>query len=241
MRFRIVLALAAATALTACNQAASTPEPKTDEEKAMYGLGVLLSQNIRSFDFTDEELAMVKAGFVAGAKDTATMKMEEIQAMIPKLQEMEGKRAEAAVTREKEAGTAYVAKAEKEAGVTKLPSGMLYTQVQEGTGEQPKATDVVKVHYTGTFVDGKQFDSSVERGEPATFPLDGVIPCWGEGVQQMKVGGKAKLVCPPDLAYGDQGRPPQMRGGATLLFDVELLGIEAAQGAADPAAAGAAQ
>jgi len=93
------------------------------------------------------------------------------------------------------------------------------------------------VHYEGRFVDGKVFDSSLKRNEPITFPLGGVIPCWTEGVQLMKVGGKAQLVCPPELAYGDEGRPPQMRGGATLVFDVELLEIVKPEAAAAPAAA----
>jgi FKBP-type peptidyl-prolyl cis-trans isomerase FkpA len=97
------------------------------------------------------------------------------------------------------------------------------------------------VHYTGRFVDGKVFDSSVERKEPATFPLTGVVPCWTEGVQLIKVGGKATLTCPPELAYGEEGRPPQMRGGATLVFDVELLEIVKADAAAAPAAAAAAK
>jgi FKBP-type peptidyl-prolyl cis-trans isomerase len=93
----------------------------------------------------------------------------------------------------------------------------------------------VKVHYEGRFTDGKVFDSSIKRNEPAVFPLNGVIPCWTEAVQLMKVGGKAQVTCPPDLAYGDEGRPPQMRGGATLVFDIELLEVVKE----DPAAAGA--
>ena len=101
----------------------------------------------------------------------------------------------------------------------------MFRNVQAGTGASPTADDMVKVHYTGKFIDGKVFDSSVERNEPATFPLSGVIPCWTEAVQLMKVGGKAQVTCPPELAYGDEGRPPQMRGGATLVFDVELLEI----------------
>ena len=95
----------------------------------------------------------------------------------------------------------------------------------------------MKVHYEGKFVDGKVFDSSIKRNEPAVFPLTGVIPCWTEAVQRMKVGGKARVVCPPELAYGEEGRPPQMRGGATLVFDVELLEIvkdDGKGGAAQP-------
>ena len=105
-------------------------------------------------------------------------------------------------------------------------SGLVITHVTEGTGPSPKATDVVMVHYHGTFPDGKVFDSSVERGQPARFPLNRVIPCWTEGVQEMKVGGKAKLVCPPEIAYGPRGAPPRIPPDATLHFEVELIEIQ---------------
>jgi FKBP-type peptidyl-prolyl cis-trans isomerase FkpA len=100
------------------------------------------------------------------------------------------------------------------------------THLTEGSGPSPGATDVVRVHYHGTFPDGQVFDSSVKRGEPASFPLNRVIPCWTQGLQQMKVGGKAKLVCPPDLAYGASGAPPTIPPNATLVFEVELLEIQ---------------
>ena len=102
----------------------------------------------------------------------------------------------------------------------------MYSEITPGTGDQPKATDKVKVHYQGTLIDGTVFDSSVQRGQPVTFALNQVIPCWTEGVQRMKVGGKSKLVCPSSIAYGDHGRPPKIKPGATLVFEVELLGIE---------------
>ena len=97
--------------------------------------------------------------------------------------------------------------------------------IKAGTGASPKVTDRVKVHYHGTLTDGTVFDSSLQRNEPATFPLNGVIPCWTEAVQLMKVGGKSRLVCPANIAYGDRGSPPVVRPGATLIFDVELLEI----------------
>ena len=109
-------------------------------------------------------------------------------------------------------------------GAKQLPSGLIYTEITPGTGAQPGPTDKVKVHYHGTLRDGSVFDSSVQRGTPAEFPLNRVIACWTEGVGMMKVGGKSKLVCPPDIAYGDRGSQT-IKGGAVLIFEVELLDI----------------
>jgi FKBP-type peptidyl-prolyl cis-trans isomerase FkpA len=122
----------------------------------------------------------------------------------------------------------YLDKAAAEPGATRTASGLVYREMKAGTGASPKATDMVKVHYRGTLIDGTEFDSSYKRNEPATFPLNQVIPCWTEGVQRMKVGGKSQLVCPSSIAYGDRGSPPVIPGGATLIFEVELLGINGA-------------
>ncbi len=120
---------------------------------------------------------------------------------------------------------AYLDKAAKEPGAVRTSSGLIYRELRPGNGPSPRASDVVKVNYRGTLEDGTEFDSSYKRNEPISFPLDGVIPCWTEGVQKMKVGGKAQLVCPSAIAYGDEGRPPVIPGGATLIFEIELLGI----------------
>lgn len=117
------------------------------------------------------------------------------------------------------------AKAAKEPGAKVSPSGLVFRSLQEGTGPSPQATDVVRVHYRGTLPDGKEFDSSYARGKPAEFPLDRVIKCWTEGVQRLKVGGKARLTCPPGIAYGDRGAGGVIPPNATLQFEVELLGI----------------
>jgi FKBP-type peptidyl-prolyl cis-trans isomerase FkpA len=117
------------------------------------------------------------------------------------------------------------AAAAKEAGAVVTPSGLVYRSLKDGKGTSPSATDTVKVHYRGTFPDGKEFDSSYKRGEPIEFPLNGVIKCWTEGLQRMKVGGKARLTCPAAIAYGARGAPPDIPPNATLLFEVELLGI----------------
>ena len=124
-----------------------------------------------------------------------------------------------------DAGRKYLEKAAATKGAVKTPSGAVVIMLKKGTGAQPTRGSVVKVHYTGKLIDGKVFDSSVQRGEPAVFPLGGVIPCWTEGVQKIKVGGKARLVCPPETAYGPEGRPPVIPPSAVLDFEVELLSI----------------
>ena len=120
-----------------------------------------------------------------------------------------------------------LAKAAAEPGASVAPSGLVYRSLKEVQGPQPESTDTVRVHYRGSFPDGKEFDSSYSRGQPASFPLNRVIKCWTEGVQRMKVGGKAKLTCPAAIAYGERGTPGgPIPPGATLQFEVELLGID---------------
>jgi FKBP-type peptidyl-prolyl cis-trans isomerase len=211
--------------------------PMTEDDKALYSLGVILSSNIQSFEFSAAEIERVKQGLADGALGKANL--DDVEKHVGRLQQLQGERVAAAVEREKAAGTAYQAKAATEGGARRLESGVIVRSVSEGSGANPTASDQVKVHYAGRFVDGKEFDSSYKRNEPATFPLEGVIPCWTEAVQQIKVGGKAQVICPPDRAYGDQGRPPQMRGGATLVFDIELLEILPPAPADDGAAAAA--
>lgn len=118
-----------------------------------------------------------------------------------------------------------LAAAAKESGAVMTASGLVFRSTQPGQGASPAASDTVRVHYRGTFVDGREFDSSFKRGQPIEFPLDRVIPCWTEGVQRMKVGGKARLTCPSAIAYGARGAPPVIPPNTTLVFEVELLGI----------------
>jgi FKBP-type peptidyl-prolyl cis-trans isomerase FkpA len=122
-----------------------------------------------------------------------------------------------------ESGAKKSAEPKEATVVTK--SGLEYTELKAGTGKSPKSSNVVEVHYHGTFEDGKVFDSSVDRGKPASFPLNRVIPCWTEGVAKMRVGGKSRLTCPPEIAYGARGAPPRIPPNATLIFEVELLRI----------------
>jgi len=130
-----------------------------------------------------------------------------------------------AVTGTAAAQSAVLANAAKEPGAVVTPSGLVYRTLKEGSGASPAASDVVRVHYQGTFPDGREFDSSYRRGQPAEFPLNRVIPCWTEGVQRMKPGGKAKLTCPANIAYGERGAGGVIPPNATLVFEVELLGL----------------
>ena len=124
------------------------------------------------------------------------------------------------------AQNAVTTAAAKEEGAVLTPSGLVYRSLKDGNGASPTASDKVTVHYKGTFPDGREFDSSYKRGQPIDFPLNRVIACWTEGVQRMKVGGKAKLTCPPEIAYGSRGAGSAVPPNATLLFEVELLGIQ---------------
>jgi FKBP-type peptidyl-prolyl cis-trans isomerase FkpA len=226
-KLNALVTILVALTLSACADAAKKEKKEeaamTPDQKALHSLGVLMSQNIASFALTPEEAEFVKRGLGDGI--TGKVKPADVQGDVPKLQELERTRVSAANDKLAAGGTAYLENASKEAGVTKTTSGMLIKHTQPGTGPSPTATDQVKVHYEGRLIDGKVFDSSKQRGEPATFPLNGVIPCWTEGVQAMKVGGKAQLVCPPDLAYGPSGSPPTIPPQSTLVFDVELLEI----------------
>jgi len=230
--------VAGAVALLFAAQVAVAADPKTDEEKTLYALGVALSRNLASFSLSPDELKIVEQGLSDGvAGDNLKVDMSEFG---PKIQAFAKDRATKSAAKEKEASKGFVDKAAADFFFNDTATTEIYTETSAGTGPAPKPTDRVKVHYTGKLTNGETFDSSVDRGEPVTFPLNGVIPCWTEGVQKMKVGGKAKLVCPSETAYGDRGAPPKIKPGATLVFDVELLSIEPPAPAGAPAMPGAA-
>jgi FKBP-type peptidyl-prolyl cis-trans isomerase FkpA len=195
----------------------------TDTDKTLYAIGIALGENVKSFALTPAEIAIVNAGI----SDAAAGKQSKVDMDTygPKIRELQQERAGVAATAEKQAATAFLAKLAQEPGAQKSASGVIFIPITPGTGANPTAASTVRVHYHGTLRDGTVFDSSVQRNEPISFPLNGVIPCWTEGVQKMKVGGKAKLGCPSDTAYGDAGQGP-IPAGAALLFEVELLAIE---------------
>jgi FKBP-type peptidyl-prolyl cis-trans isomerase FkpA len=200
-------------------------DPSTDEQKALYAIGVQIAKQLDFFNFTAEEFGFVQQGFVDKTNGKKILADPEVYKQ--QISELVQARVKAAAEKEKAKSKEFLESAAKEKGAQKTDSGLIYVPIAAGKGKQPKSTDIVKVHYTGTLIDGKVFDSSVKRGQPVEFPLNQVIKCWSEGMSKMKVGGKAKLICPSTIAYGDEGRPPIIPGGATLVFEVELLGVKA--------------
>jgi FKBP-type peptidyl-prolyl cis-trans isomerase FkpA len=226
-----LLSIVACAQGTGSSSAGASAKLETEEQKTIYTLGLLLGRNLKMFNLKPEELELVKKGL--GDSVTGTKPQVDLDAYGPKVNELAQSRMNAGTDAEKKKGQEFADKAAKEEGATKSASGIVQRVLKAGDGKSPTAEDVVKVHYEGRLIDGTVFDSSMKRGQPAEFPLRGVIPCWTESVQKMKIGEKDQIVCPSAVAYGDQGQPPQIPGGATLVFDVELLGIGKA-----PAASG---
>jgi FKBP-type peptidyl-prolyl cis-trans isomerase len=197
--------------------------PKSEDDKTLYALGMIIGKNLSDFNLTSRELDLVKAGMtdVVMKKKTPV----DLEAYGPKVDKLHTDRRQARGALEKKQGQAFVDGAAREAGAVRTPSGAIVRTVKPGNGPAPQPTDRVQVHYTGKLIDGTVFDTSRKpNGQPVTFPLNGVIKCWTEGVGQMKVGEQAVITCPSEIAYGEVGQrniPP----GATLIFDVELIGI----------------
>jgi FKBP-type peptidyl-prolyl cis-trans isomerase FkpA len=195
---------------------------KTDDERVLYAVGLALSRQLSQLALSPAELEIVKRALSDAASGKPAL---DLEVWGPKIEAFARAREASSALQEKNRGKDYQDKAAAVQGAVRTASGLVYLETRAGSGRSPKATDNVKVHYRGKLIDGAEFDSSYARKEPVSFPLSNVIPCWTEGLQRMKVGGKAQLVCPSDIAYGDSGRPPKIPGGATLVFDVELLGI----------------
>lgn len=193
------------------------------EEKSIYALGLSVYKSLGQFDLSPHELEIVKRALADAAAGKPALDLNDWS---PKIGPLARERSARVAEHQKAASKAYLEKAAAQPGAVRTASGLIYREVTAGSGDSPKPTDTVKVQYRGTLVDGTEFDSSYKRNEPAQFALNKVVPCWTEGLQMMKTGGKAVLVCPSDLAYGDQGRP-SIPGGATLIFEIELLEIVA--------------
>lgn len=235
MRIALVLAVVLAAA-AAPVRAADAPAPPAspppakplspaETEKALYGVGLAVANSLEVFNLSAGELETVLRGVRDGwaGKPEAQLDTKLQQRVNELALSRAPKAAEKAAAREKQAGAAYLAKMAKERGARKTPSGAIVITEKEGTGASPAPTDKVKVHYTGTLVSGRVFDSTAQRG-PAEFPLGGVIRCWTEAIPMLKVGGKAKIVCPSEIAYGPSGNAG-IPGNAVLTFEVELLDV----------------
>ncbi len=238
--FAVSLLIIALLAVVACgpgteaeaqsdDEPAASEEPAsatltTEDDKTLYALGQVMAQNLGAFALSEAEFATLTQGLTDGVLGRESQ--VDLQVFGPKIQTMAQGRVAKAAEKEKAAGAEFLTQKAAEADAVKTASGLVITELTAGTGASPAATDKVKVHYHGTLRDGTIFDSSVDRGEPVSFALNQVVPCWTEGLQLMKVGGKSRLVCPSDIAYGDQGRPPTIPPAATLVFEVELIEIE---------------
>lgn len=226
----VLVASACSFGLLASAACAQTPPPaeaaaKPTQDQVLYALGVAVSGQLATFGLTEAELAQVQKGIADGILKRGDAAKLDMKTIMPGIQALAQERMQKAAAAEAGAAEGFLAQKAAEKGAVKTESGLIFREIKAGTGDSPQATDRVKVHYHGKLRTGEVFDSSVDRGEPATFPLNQVIPCWTEGVQKLKVGGKAELTCPAKIAYGDQGRPPKIPGGAPLVFEVELLEI----------------
>ena len=195
----------------------------TEDDKTLYAIGYLEGQKMSVLNLKPNEAKVVQEGFhdaTTGAK--AKLDVDQRRDAINKLAQA---RQAAGAEKEKTASKDFLAKAAQEKGAQKLPSGLVFKVIRPGKGPSPKETDQVKVNYEGRLINGTVFDSSYKRGQPAEFPLNGVIKCWTEGVQKMHVGEEAQLICPSDIAYGDRSPSPLIPAGSTLIFKVELLAV----------------
>ncbi|MCO5113365.1 MAG: FKBP-type peptidyl-prolyl cis-trans isomerase [Bdellovibrionaceae bacterium] len=227
------LLLGLALSLTACNKigGVSASSIKTDDEKVIYALGANFGERLKPYELTAAEQKILLTG-VADSLAGSQLKAE-VPNIGLEINKFADKRTKAIADKERDGAKAYIEKMQKEEGAEVTATGIVFKEIQAGSGDTPSAEDTVKVNYHGQLRDGTVFDSSIEKLDgplakepsPMVFPLNRVIPCWTEAVQKIKVGGKAKVTCPSDLAYGDRGAPPKIKPGAPLTFEIELLEI----------------
>ena len=195
---------------------------ETEDDRTLYAFGMMIAARMPKFNPTPEQIDMIMAGLKDGlqGKEPRVELADYAEKMDPFFQ----KRMAEASAAEMEAGARFRAEMAEQAGAVTSDTGVIYIELEAGSGEQPTDGDSVKVLYEGTLRDGTVFDSSIARGEPATFQVDAVVPCFAEGLKKMKAGGKATLVCPPEQAYGNRGTP-RIPPGATISFEVQLLEV----------------
>jgi len=224
------LAVSMVLTVVGCDKLGGSASLGTDQQKASYAIGQQIGENMKMQSVEVDTKALHAGLSDALSGKEPRLKPEEMQAAMVKLQESTVKKRMEDSEKQRKVGVEFLEKNKAKEGVKTTASGLQYEVVKEGSGAKPKAEDTVRVHYTGTFVDGKKFDSSRDRGEPAEFPVSGVIPGWTEALQLMSVGSQYKLVIPADLAYGERGQPG-IPPHSVLLFDVELLDVKTASAA----------
>jgi FKBP-type peptidyl-prolyl cis-trans isomerase FkpA len=196
--------------------------PRTEDERTLYAVGLFEGRRLGVFGLSPQELSIVMRGM--SDQVTGAQPLVSLDTYGPRIQTMVEARQAAQSRVARERGRQFIEQAAREQGAQRLPSGMVFRELQAGTGPQPSPSDEVSVNYRGTLPDGTVFDNSYDRHQPATFQLSRVIPCWTEGVQRMHVGGRARLVCPPELAYGDRAQS-RIPAGSTLVFEIELVSV----------------
>lgn len=223
-RHTAVLLFGSALAFSCGKSGSEPPTPAEDvaseDEKILYTLGLYLGRDVTVFHLSPDELRVVYRGLVDGATNQDARFPLEVYG--PKVTEMASRRNTAALQKEKARAQAFVEKEAAVAGTEKTASGLLFRELKAGTGARPTATSTVTVRFEGRLADGAVFDQAPDSVD---VRLDNIVPCWIEGLQKMAVGGKAHLVCPPDLGYGDRGNLPKVPGGAALAYEIELLGV----------------
>jgi FKBP-type peptidyl-prolyl cis-trans isomerase FklB len=214
------------TAVTLWTGQALALDLDTDKKRFSYIIGMQIGQQLRN-----DNIELDEAAFMAAIRDVAAgnkpqLSQQELQATMQRIQQQRQAESQKIAEKNTLEGQKFLEENKKKAGVKVLPSGLQYKVIKSGSGTSPKATDTVEVNYRGTLIDGTEFDSSYSRGQPATFPVNGVIKGWQEALQAMKEGGKWQIYVPAELAYGSRGAGAKIGPNATLIFDVELLKIK---------------
>jgi FKBP-type peptidyl-prolyl cis-trans isomerase FkpA len=224
MKKLLVLTIVSVFAISCMDKGPGSVKLKSEEDKTFYAMGFMLGSNLQKLELNDQELGALYKGLNDAAK--GNKEAVEMQIYQPKISQMFKERMDKVAANEEKKGSKFIEdfiKNNKDA--KKTESGLVYQVIKAGSDVKPSETDTVEVHYHGTLTNGEVFDSSVDRGQKITFPLNRVIKGWTEGLQLIGEGGKVKLVIPPALGYGKNGAPPKIPGGATLVFEVELFKV----------------
>ncbi|MBB6093482.1 FKBP-type peptidyl-prolyl cis-trans isomerase FkpA [Povalibacter uvarum] len=229
VRRRTSVAVSALVLVSLCGCSGPAPDAApvaaqlNEEQQTLYALGAALANNLRELELTADERAFVLAGFQESAAGEAAR--VDVTSFMPKIQSLHLQRQAKAIAQRREQGAVFLDQQAAQSGAMKTATGLVYQELTAGSGRGVAEHDTVTVHYEGKLPDGKVVDSSRKRAKPTQFRVNGVIACWKEALLRMNVGGRSRVVCPADLAYGNGGSPPVIPPGATLDFDIELIEV----------------